>query len=391
MRTLDDLDVQGKRVLVRVDYNVPLDEHGRITDDTRIRATLPTIRALLDRGAAVVLMSHLGRPRGKPNPSMSLRPVAARLSELLGRPVKMLDDCVGPAVEAAVKALAPGEVALLENLRFHGEEEANDPAFARQLAALGDVYVNDAFGAAHRAHASTEGVARLLPSAAGLLMQREVEALSRVLHQPEPPVVIILGGAKISDKIGVIRNLLGRANAILIGGGMANTFLKAQGREIGRSLVEPDKVAEARQLLDEAAARGVTLALPVDVVVAPQVSADAPRRTVPVDQVGADDLILDIGPRTVEAFRAHIAGAKTIVWNGPAGVFEVEPFAAGTRAIARAVADSGAFSLVGGGDSVAAIEQAGLADRISHVSTGGGAALEFLEGQALPGVKVLEE
>jgi phosphoglycerate kinase len=391
MRTLDDLDVQGKRVLVRVDYNVPLDEHGRITDDTRIRATLPTIRALLDRGAAVVLMSHLGRPRGKPNPSMSLRPVAARLSELLGRPVKMLDDCVGPAVEAAVKALAPGEVALLENLRFHGEEEANDPAFARQLAALGDVYVNDAFGAAHRAHASTEGVARLLPSAAGLLMQREVEALSRVLHQPEPPVVIILGGAKISDKIGVIRNLLGRANAILIGGGMANTFLKAQGREIGRSLVEPDKVAEARQLLDEAAARGVTLALPVDVVVAPRVSADAPRRTVPVDQVGADDLILDIGPRTVEAFRAHIAGAKTIVWNGPAGVFEVEPFAAGTRAIARAVADSGAFSLVGGGDSVAAIEQAGLADRISHVSTGGGAALEFLEGQALPGVKVLEE
>jgi phosphoglycerate kinase len=391
MRTLDDLDVQGKRVLVRVDYNVPLDEHGRITDDTRIRATLPTIRALLDRGAAVVLMSHLGRPRGKPNPSMSLRPVAARLSELLGRPVKMLDDCVGPAVEAAVKALAPGEVALLENLRFHGEEEANDPAFARQLAALGDVYVNDAFGAAHRAHASTEGVARLLPSAAGLLMQREVEALGRVLHQPEPPVVIILGGAKISDKIGVIRNLLGRANVILIGGGMANTFLKAQGREIGRSLVEPDKVAEARQLLDEAAARGVTLALPVDVVVAPRVSADAPRRTVPVDQVGADDLILDIGPRTVEAFRAHIAGAKTIVWNGPAGVFEVEPFAAGTRAIARAVADSGAFSLVGGGDSVAAIEQAGLADRISHVSTGGGAALEFLEGQALPGVKVLEE
>jgi phosphoglycerate kinase len=391
MRTLADLDLQGKRALVRVDYNVPLDTGGQIADDTRIRATLPTIRALLERGvASVVLMSHLGRPGGKPNPALSLRPAAARLGELLGRPVTMLDDCVGPAVEAAVKALGPGDAALLENLRFHAEEEANDPAFARQLAALGDVYVNDAFGAAHRAHASTEGVARLLPSAAGLLMQAEIEALSRVLHRPEPPVAIILGGAKISDKIGVIDNLLGRADAILIGGGMANTFLKAQGKAIGRSLVEEDKVAEAGRLIDAAAARGVTLALPVDVVVAPEVAAAAPRRTVSVDAVGASDRILDIGPATAERFAALIGGARTIVWNGPMGVFEVEPFAAGTRAVAMAVADSPAYSLVGGGDSVAAIEQAGLADRISHVSTGGGASLEFLEGQTLPGVKVLE-
>jgi phosphoglycerate kinase len=390
MRTLDDLDLQGKRALVRVDYNVPLDKGGQITDDTRIRATLPTIRALLERGAAVVLMSHLGRPGGKPSPALSLRPAATQLSELLGRPVTMLADSVGPAVEAAVKALRPGDVALLENLRFHPEEEANDPAFARQLAALGDVYVNDAFGAAHRAHASTEGVARLLPSAAGLLMLAEIEALSRVLHRPEPPVAIILGGAKISDKIGVIQNLLGRANAILIGGGMANTFLKAQGKVIGRSLVEDDKVPEAGRLLGEAEARGVSLALPVDVVTAPEISADAPRRTVAVDAVGADDMILDIGPETARRFAALIADAKTIVWNGPMGVFEVEPFAAGTRAVAQAVADSPAFSLVGGGDSVAAIEQAGLADRISHVSTGGGASLEFLEGQTLPGVKVLE-
>jgi phosphoglycerate kinase len=389
MRTLDDLDLRGKRALVRVDYNVPLDKDGQITDDTRIRATLPTIRALLERGATVVLMSHLGRPRGKPNPALSLRPAAERLRSLLGRPVTILDDCVGPAVEAAVKALKPGEVALLENLRFHAEEEANDPAFARQLAALGDVYVNDAFGAAHRAHASTEGVAHLLPSAAGLLMQAELEALGRVLHRPEPPVAIILGGAKISDKIGVIQNLLGRANAILIGGGMANTFLKAQGKEIGRSLVEDDKLPEARRLLGEAEARGVTLALPVDVVVASEISADAPRRTVPVDAVGPEDMILDIGPGTAEQFAAIIAAARTIVWNGPMGVFEVEPFAAGTRAVAQAVADSPAYSLVGGGDSVAAIEQAGLADRISHVSTGGGASLEFLEGQTLPGVKVL--
>jgi phosphoglycerate kinase len=391
MRTLDSLELQGKRVLVRVDYNVPLAKSdGHITDDTRIRATLPTIQALLDRGAAaVILMSHLGRPKGQPNPSMSLRPVAARLSELLGRPVAMQVDCIGPAVETALRALPAGSVALLENLRFHAEEESNDPGFARRLAVLGDVYVNDAFGAAHRAHASTEGVARLLPAAAGLLMEREVAALGRVLREPEAPVVIILGGAKISDKIGVIDNLLTRASAILIGGGMANTFLKAQGREIGHSLVEDDKVAEAKRLLAAAEDRGVTLALPIDVVVATEVTADAPRRTIAVEAVGPEERILDIGPLTVAAFGEHIAGAKTIVWNGPMGVFEVEPFAAGTRAVAEAVAAAGAFSLVGGGDSVAAIEQAGLAERISHVSTGGGASLEFLEGQELPGVAVL--
>jgi phosphoglycerate kinase len=390
VRTLNDLDVGGKRVLARVDYNVPLDKAGQITDDTRIRATLPTIEALLERGAAVVLMSHLGRPRGKRVPEMSLRPAAERLTALLGRPVDLLDDCVGAAVEAAVRALRPGQVVLLENLRFHPEEEANDPAFARRLAALGDAYVNDAFGAAHRAHASTEGVARLLPAAAGLLMQAEVEALGRVLREPEHPVVIILGGAKISDKIGVVQNLLTRADAVLIGGGMANTFLKAQGHAIGASLVEEEKVAEAARLLAEAERRGVTLALPVDVVAATAFAPDAPHRTVGVDGVGAGEMILDIGPATVARYAEVIATARTIVWNGPMGVFEMDAFAAGTRAVAEAVANTTAFTLVGGGDSVAAIEQAGLADRIAHVSNGGGASLEFLEGQTLPGVAVLE-
>jgi phosphoglycerate kinase len=390
MRTLDALDVRGKRVLVRVDYNVPLDKAGQITDDTRIRATLPTIRTLLERGAAVVLMSHLGRPRGKPRPEMSLRPAADHLAHLLGQPVAMLDDCVGPAVETAVKALRPGQVAMLENLRFHAEEEANDPAFAAQLAALGDAYVNDAFGAAHRAHASTEGVAHRLPAAAGLLMQAEVEALSRVLAHPEPPVVTVLGGAKISDKIGVIENLMRLTDTFLIGGGMANTFLKAQGIAIGTSLVEDDNVAEARRLLEASSGERTTIALPVDVVVAKSFAANAPHRTVLVDQVGADEMILDIGPETARRYGEVVAGARTIIWNGPMGVFEMEPFAAGTRAVAEAVASSGAFSLVGGGDSVAALEQANLADRISHVSTGGGASLEFLEGQTLPGVKVLE-
>ncbi len=389
MRALDDLDVRGKRALVRVDYNVPLDPGGRITDDTRIRATLPTIQALLDRGAAVVLMSHLGRPKGKPRPEMSLRPAAERLAELLGRPVAMLPDCVGPEVEAAVGALTPGEVALLENLRFHPEEEANDPDFARQLAALGDVYVNDAFGAAHRAHASTEGVARLLPAAAGHLLRAEVEALGRVLTQPERPVVTILGGAKISDKIGVIQSLMSGSDSFLIGGGMANTFLKARGMTIGKSLVEEDKVAEARRLLEEAAQRGVTIGLPVDVVVAREFKAEAARRTVPVEGVADDEMILDIGPETARRYADVIKAARTVVWNGPMGVFELEPFAAGTRAVAQAVAESPAYSLIGGGDSVAALEQAGLADRIDHVSTGGGASLEFLEGQTLPGVAAL--
>jgi phosphoglycerate kinase len=390
VRTLDDIDVQGKRVLVRVDYNVPLDTAGQITDDTRISATLPTITEVTRRGGAVVLMSHFGRPRGKRVPEMSLRPVAEHLASLLGQPVALLEDCIGPAVEVAVHALQPGQVVLLENLRFHPEEEANDPAFARQLAALGEVYVNDAFGAAHRAHASTEGVARLLPSAAGRLMQAEVEALGRVLRQPEHPVVIILGGAKISDKIGVIHNLLTRADALLIGGGMANTFLKARGHAIGASLVEEEKVTEAASLLAEAERRGVTLALPEDVVAATAFAADAPHRVVGVDGVEPNEMILDIGPATVARYAGLIGGARTIVWNGPMGVFELAPFAGGTRAIAEAVANSSAFTLIGGGDSVAAIEQAGLAKRISHVSTGGGASLEFLEGKTLPGVAVLE-
>lgn len=389
-QTIRDLDLHGKRALVRVDYNVPL-AGDRITDDTRIRATLPTIQALRAGGAAVVLMSHLGRPKGRVEPRYSLAPVAKRLGELLGGDVQFLPDCVGPEVEAAVRQLQPGDVALLENLRFHPEEERNDPDFARQLAALGALYVNDAFGAAHRAHASTEGVAHQLPAVAGLLMERELAALGRALQRPERPFVTILGGAKVSDKIGVIENLLTKVDTLIIGGGMANTFLLAQGQPVGTSLAEHDKADLARDLLRRAQERGVTLALPVDVVVAPTLAADAPRQTVETGGVPADQAIYDIGPHTVARYRQLIQGAKTIVWNGPMGVFEVAPFAAGTKAIAEAVAGSGAFTIVGGGDSVAALEQLGLASRISHVSTGGGASLEFLEGRDLPGVVALRD
>ncbi|HEY8597891.1 MAG TPA: phosphoglycerate kinase [Thermomicrobiales bacterium] len=389
-QTIRDIDWAGKRAIVRVDFNVPL-EGARITDDTRIRAAVPTIQALREAGAAVVLMSHLGRPKGKRDAKYSLAPVAARLGELLGVAVPLQPDCVGPAVEAAARALGPGDVLLLENLRFHPEEEANDPAFARQLAALGDLYVNDAFGTAHRAHASTEGIAHLLPAVAGLLMERELDALGRALGEPERPFVTILGGAKVSDKIGVIENLLGKVDALIIGGGMANTFLAAQGHPIGKSLNEPDKAALARELLERARERHVTLALPLDVTIAPEMKADAPIQTVGVADVPADQAIFDIGPETVAHYTTLIAGARTIVWNGPMGVFEIAPFALGTRAIAEAVADSGAFTIVGGGDSVAAIEGADLADRISHVSTGGGASLEFLEGRELPGVAALNE
>ncbi len=389
-QTIRDVEWAGKRALVRVDFNVPLDG-ARITDDTRIRAALPTIAALRKAGAPVALMSHLGRPKGKPDPRYSLAPVAARLGELLGFAVPLLPDCVGGEAEAAARGLAPGGVLLLQNLRFHPEEEANDPDFARGLAALGDVYVNDAFGAAHRAHASTVGVTRFLPAVAGLLMERELEALGRALEAPERPFVAIIGGAKVSDKIGVIENLLGRTDALIIGGGMANTFLLAQGKPIGKSLAEPDKIDTARRLLARATERNVPLALPVDVVVAPEMAESAPHRVVEVDEVPEDQAIFDIGPRTVANYRELLAGAKTIVWNGPMGVFEVAPFAGGTQAIARAVADSGAFTIVGGGDSVAAIEEAGLADRISHVSTGGGASLEFLEGRELPGVAALND
>ena len=389
-QTIRDIDWAGIRAIVRVDFNVPL-EGARITDDTRIRAAVPTIQALREAGAAVVLMSHLGRPKGKRDAKYSLAAVARRLGELLGVAVPLQDDCVGPAVEAAARALGPGEMILLENLRFHPEEEANDPAFSRQLAALGDVYVNDAFGTAHRAHASTEGIAHLLPAVAGLLMERELDALGRALGEPERPFVTILGGAKVSDKIGVIENLLGKVDVLIIGGGMANTFLAAQGNPIGKSLNEPDKAELARKLLERASERHVTLALPIDVTVAPEMKAEVPAHTVGIADVPDDEAIFDIGPETVAHYKTLIAGARTIVWNGPMGVFEIAPFALGTRAIAEAVADSGAFTIVGGGDSVAAIEDAGLADRISHVSTGGGASLEFLEGRELPGIAALNE
>jgi phosphoglycerate kinase len=384
-KTLRDLEVQGKRVLVRVDFNVPMQD-GQITDDRRIRESLPTIQYLLERGAKVILMSHLGRPKGKPDPQYSLRPVAERLSELLGRPVRFLEDCVGEAVEQAVQAMAPGEVVLLENLRFHPEEEANDDGFARALARLGDLYVNDAFGSAHRAHASTEGIAHYLPAVAGFLMEKELRYLGSVLTQPERPFVAILGGAKVHDKIGVIQNLLPKVDRLLIGGGMAFTFLKAQGYEIGRSLLDSDSLEFARRVLQEA---GQKIVLPVDVVVAPSPEAETQAQVVPVDQIPPDQMGLDIGPQTVARFREIVRLARTIVWNGPLGLFERAAFAAGTRGVLQAVAESGATSILGGGDTAAAAEQLGFADRITHISTGGGAALEFLEGRTLPGVAVL--
>lgn len=390
LKTLEQLDVNGKRVLVRVDFNVPLAD-GEVTDDTRIRAALPTINCLLDDDAAVILISHLGRPKGAPDPRYSLAPVAARLSALLGREVAFATDTVGESAQAVVGALQPGQVALLENLRFQPGEEQNEAAFARQLAGLADCYVNDAFGAAHRAHASTAAVADLLPSAAGLLMQAEIEALSGVLHNPERPFVVIIGGAKVSDKIAVIESLLTRADELLIGGGMANTFLMAQGHAVGTSLAERDLAGLAAELLQRAADNDVHILLPEDVVVAAGLAAADAGRVTAVGDVGAAEAILDIGPRTVELYAERIARARTIIWNGPMGVFEQPPFNAGTLGVARAVAGAAGYSLVGGGDSVAAIEQAGLADGIDHISTGGGASLEFLEGKQLPGIAALEQ
>ena len=384
-KTVKDINVTGKRVLVRVDFNVPLAE-GKVADDTRLRAALPTIQYLLDQGAKVILMSHLGRPKGKVVEELRMDPVAERLSELLGRPVRKLDDCVGDAVKAAVAEMRPGDVILLENTRFHPEERKNDPQFAKKLAELADVFVNDAFGTAHRAHASTVGVAQYLPAVAGLLMEKELNFLGKALESPERPFVALLGGAKISDKIGVIENLLTRVDALLIGGGMANTFLKAQGYEVGQSLVEDESLGVAKELLERA---GEKLALPVDAVVADRFAADAASKAVPVDEVPPDWRILDIGPRTVELFKEKLAEARTVVWNGPLGVFEFPKFAAGTEAIARFLADLEATTIIGGGDVVAAVRRAGVADRITHVSTGGGAALEFLEGKELPGVAAL--
>ncbi|HFC09365.1 MAG TPA: phosphoglycerate kinase [Chloroflexi bacterium] len=386
-KTVRDVEVAGKKVLVRVDFNVPLKE-GQVADDTRIRAAIPTIEYLLQNGAAVVLMSHLGRPKGKRVPELSLRPVASHLSDLLGLPVAFAEDCVGAPAVSAKAVLQPGGVLLLENTRFHPEEKKNDPEFARQLAADCDLFVNDAFGSAHRAHASTVGVAHYLPAVAGFLMEKELRYLGQALEAPERPFVAILGGAKISDKIGVIRNLLGKADAILIGGGMANTFFAAQGFAMGDSLVEADAIETAKALLAEA---GGKLHLPVDVVLADAFAADANRKTMPVGDVPAGWRVLDIGPETVRAFGEVIRTAHTVVWNGPMGVFELPPFAEGTFGIAKAVAESGAVSIVGGGDSVAAIHQSGLADKITHLSTGGGASLEMLEGKVLPGVAALED
>ncbi len=386
-KTVRDVDVQGKRALVRVDFNVPLAD-GKVTDDRRIAEALPTIKYLMDHGAKVILMSHLGRPKGGPDPKYSLAPAATRLGELLGKPVPLLPESVGPQVEAAVAAMKPGDVVLLENVRFHPEEEKNDPAYAQQLAKLGDIYVNDAFGSAHRAHASTEGVAHILPAVSGFLMEKELNFLGRALSNPEHPFVAIIGGAKISGKIDVVESLLPKVDKLLIGGGMANTFFKAEGHAVGDSLVEDDRLDMARGLIAKA---GSKLALPVDVVVADAFSPDAKTRVVKVDQVPAGWRIMDIGPETVALFRQALSGARTVVWNGPMGVFEMKPFAKGTVEVARILAESGATTIIGGGDSAAAVEEAGLADKMTHISTGGGASLEFLEGKTLPGVAALQD
>lgn len=393
--SITDIDLHDKRALTRVDFNVPFDKDGSISDDTRIVASLPSIRHMVERGAKVVLMSHLGRPKGKPNPEFSLRPVALRLAELLGRPVGFAPACIGTDTEALVAAMRPGDVLLLENVRFHAEEEANDPAFAAQLARLGDVYVNDAFGSAHRAHASTEGVARLLsPAVAGLLMQKEIDYLGKAVGNPARPYTAILGGAKISGKIDVIQNLMEKVDTLLIGGGMMFTFLKAKGLEIGSSLLEEDKLELAATILRDAEERGKTLLLPVDTVVADRFADDAEQRVVSVDDIPADMMGLDIGPETIALFARHIKASRTVVWNGPMGVFEMPNFAKGTLAVAHAMVDAtneGATTVIGGGDSAAAIAQAGLEDQVSHVSTGGGASLEFLEGKELPGVLALTD
>jgi phosphoglycerate kinase len=394
--SIRDLSLSNRRVLMRVDFNVPL-EDGRVIDDTRIRETLPTIEYALRHGGRVVLVSHLGRPKGKPNPKMSLKPVAERLRMLLDKElapeenVGFCPDCVGPEAEEMAGQLEKGQTLLLENLRFHPEEEANDPKFSKQLASLADYYVNDAFGTAHRAHASTVGVTRFVKkSAAGLLMEKELNYLGKVLQQPERPFIAILGGAKVSDKIGVIRNLLSKVDVLIIGGGMAYTFLKAQGAPVGKSLVEEDKVELARQLLQEAKNHKMKLLLPVDHVVASKIDVNAIVQS--VSQIPANLMALDIGPKTIEAFTKEVACARTIVWNGPMGVFEVAPFAKGTFKIAHAVAENvGATSIVGGGDSVSAVHAAGVADKITHISTGGGASLEFLEGKTLPGVEALTD
>jgi phosphoglycerate kinase len=386
-KLITDVDVQGKRVLVRVDFNVPIKD-GKVADDTRIKAAMPTLEYLLDHGAALILCSHLGRPKDGPDPKFSMRPTAERLSELLDKPVAFAEDCIGQKAEMAAEKLKPGDVLVLENTRFHAGEKKNDPEFARQLASLADLYVDDAFGSAHRAHASTEGVTHYLPAVGGFLMEKEIKYLGNAIADPKRPFVAILGGAKISDKIGVIRNLLGKADQILIGGGMANTFFKAQGYPVGDSLVEDEVLDTARELVEES---GKRLRLPVDVVIADRFEEGAQHKVIAMGPVPDGWRIMDIGPETVSAYEKVLEDAGTVVWNGPMGVFEFPNFAKGTFGVAEAVAKSGAVSIIGGGDSVAAINQSGLEDQITHMSTGGGASLEMLEGKTLPGLAALED
>ncbi len=386
-KSIRDIALKNKRALVRVDFNVPLDDKGQVTDDTRIVASLPTIQYMIEQGAKTILCSHLGRPKGK-DQKFSLRPVATRLEQLLGKPVTFVSDCIGQPVERVVEGMNAGDVVLLENVRFYPEEEKNDPGFAKKLAAFGDVYVNDAFGSAHRAHASTEGVTKYLPGVGGFLMEKELAYLGKALANPARPFVAILGGAKVSDKIKVIENLLPLVDALLIGGGMANTFLAAKGLNLGQSLVETDKLDLAKALIEKG---GAKIVLPVDAVIADKFDKDAANKIVDVNAVPSDWRMLDIGPKTIDAFAKILSGAKTVVWNGPLGVFEMPAFAQGTVEIAKRLATSGATTIIGGGDSAAAVEQAGVADKMTHISTGGGASLEFLEGRVLPGVAALQD
>lgn len=389
LRTLKDIELQGKKVLMRADFNVPLKD-GRITDDTRIQAALPTIKYIIEQGASLILMSHLGRPKDGPSPEFSLAPIAERLSELLGDSVAMAPDCIGTEVEEMAAALETGKVLLLENVRFYAEETKNDPDFAAKLAKLGNVYVNDAFGTAHRAHASTEGIARILPGSAGFLIQKEVEAFAPLLGNPPKPMVAVIGGAKVSSKIGVLESLLPNCSTLIIGGGMTYTFLKAQGHEIGKSLLEEDYIQTAAELMEKAKAANVEILLPIDHVVASEFSETAEPETVDAIDIPAGKIGMDVGPKTLEKIRPVIAGAKSIIWNGPMGVFEFSNFEKGTRSVAEMIAESKGTTVVGGGDSVAAANKFNLADRMSHVSTGGGASLEFLEGKSLPGIAILE-